>query len=98
MAGSPTYTAQTDLSSSFGEVLSLSGNLSISGGSASVVGFNTKFNTELKIGDSIQFADTGGQIITKKVLQILTSSSIVLDSAIAQLLYLTQSHLEEEQN
>ena len=55
MAGSPTYTAQTDLSSSFGEVLSLSGNLSISGGSASVVGFNTKFNTELKIGDSIQF-------------------------------------------
>jgi hypothetical protein len=82
MAGSPTYTAQTDLSSSFGEVLSLSGNLSISGGSASVVGFNTKFNTELKIGDSIQFADTGGQIITKKVLQIHTSSSIVLDSAI----------------
>ena len=85
MAGSPTYTAQTDLSSSFGEVLSLSGNLSISGGSASVVvGFNTKFNTELKIGDSIQFADTGGQIITKKVLQILTSSSIVLDSAIVR--------------
>ena len=35
MAGSPTYTAQTDLSSSF-ENVQLSGKLSISGGSASV--------------------------------------------------------------
>tara|TARA_B100000963_G_scaffold167630_1_gene145637 strand:- start:16172 stop:22282 length:6111 start_codon:yes stop_codon:yes gene_type:complete len=82
MAGSPTYTAQTDLTSSFGENVQLSGNISISGGSALVVGFNTKFNEELKIGDSVEFADTGGTIITKTVLQIHTSSSITLDSAI----------------
>ena len=83
MAGSPTYTAQTNLTSSFGENVQLSGNISISGGSALVVGFNTKFNEELKVGDSVEFADTGGTIINKKVLQIHTSSSITLDSAIA---------------
>ena len=82
MAGSPTYTAQTNLTSSFGENVQLSGNISISGGSALVVGFNTKFNEELKVGDSVEFADTGGTIINKKVLQIHTSSSITLDSAI----------------
>ena len=82
MAGSPTYTAQTNLTSSFGENVQLSGNISISGGSALVVGFNTKFNEELKVGDSVEFANTGGTIITKKVLQIHTSSSITLDSAI----------------
>ena len=82
MAGSPTYTAQTELSNSYGENIQLSGTISISGGGQSVVGFSTQFNTELKVGDSLQFADTGGTITTREVLEILSSSSLTLASAI----------------
>ena len=79
MAGTPTYTAQADLSSAYAENVQLSGTISISASSQAVTGFSTKFNTELKVGDSIQFADTSGTIITKQVLEISSSSAIVLD-------------------
>jgi hypothetical protein len=82
MAGSPTYTAQTELSSAYGENVQLSGTISVSGGGQSVVGFNSKFNTELKVGDSIQFADTGGTITTREVIEIISSSALTLGSAI----------------
>ena len=83
MAGTPTYTAQADLSSAYAENVQLSGTISISASTQAVTGFSTKFNTELKVGDSIQFADTSGTIITKQVLEITSSSAIVLDSAIS---------------
>ena len=83
MAGTPTYTAQADLSSAYAENVQLSGTISISASSQAVTGFSTKFNTELKVGDSIQFADTSGTIITKQVLEITSSSAIVLDTAIS---------------
>ena len=65
MAGSPTYTAQTELSNAYAENVQLSGSISISGGGQLVTGFSTKFTSELKVGDSIQFADTGGTITTR---------------------------------
>ena len=82
MAGSPTYTAQTELSSTYGDNQQLSGSISISGGGQEVIGFSTKFDTELKVGDSLQFADTGGTITTREVLEIKTSSSLTLASVI----------------
>ena len=82
MAGSPTYTAQTELSNAYAENVQLSGSISISGGGQSVTGFNTKFTSELKIGDSIQFADTGGTITTREVIEIISTSSLKLGSAI----------------
>ena len=82
MAGSPTYTAQTELSSAYAENVQLSGSISISGGGQSVTGFSTKFTSELKVGDSIQFADTGGTITTREVIEIISTSSLKLGSAI----------------
>ena len=83
MAGSPVYTSQADLTATYGDNTQLSGNISISASSADVTGFNTQFLTELKIGDSVQFATTAGTILTRTVINILTSSSIRLDSAIS---------------
>ena len=82
MAGSPTYTAQTELSSTYVDNQLLSGSISISCGGQEVIGFSTKFDTELKVGDSLQFADTGGTITTREVLEIKTSSSLTLASVI----------------
>jgi len=82
MAGTPNYTAQTELSDAYGDNQQLSGSISVSGGGQDVVGFSTKFDTELKVGDSLQFADTGGTITTREVIEIKTSSSLTLASAI----------------
>ena len=82
MAGTPNYTAQTELSTAYGDNQQLSGSISISGGGQEVIGFSTKFDTELKVGDSLQFADTGGTITTREVLEIKTSSSLTLASVI----------------
>ena len=83
MAGSPVYTAQADLSATYGENKTLSGNISISASTSDVTGFNTQFLTELKVGDSVQFATTTGTILTRTVINIVNSSSIRLDSAIS---------------
>ena len=83
MAGSPVYTSQADLSGTYGENKTLSGNISISASSSDVTGFNTQFLTELKVGDSVQFATTAGTILTRTVINIVNSSSIRLDSAIS---------------
>ena len=55
--GTPTYTADTALSSTYGENFTLTGNLSIASGSI-VIGSGTRFTTELKVGDEIVFGDT----------------------------------------
>ena len=73
MAGSPAYTADTDLSSSYGSNTVISGTISV--GAASVItGNNTAFQTELKIGDSISYENDAGATQTG-IVEIITSNT-----------------------
>ena len=83
MAGSPTYTADTSLDSTNGDNLVLSGSLDIGSGSASVTGINTKFNTELKVGDSISFTNDSGNTETKLIEAIISDTSLTLSTVTA---------------
>ena len=82
MAGSPVYTADTDLGSTNGDNKVLSGTISIANSVAAVTGFNTKFTTELKIGDQITFTDDAVTTVTKTVKNIISDTSLTLDSAV----------------
>jgi len=80
MAGSPTYTADTSLDSTSGDNLVLSGSLSVSSSSAAVTGFNTKFTSQLKVGDSISFTNDSGNTETKLIEAIVSDTSLTLSS------------------
>ena len=82
MAGSPVYTADTDLGSTNGDNKVLSGTISVANSVAAVTGFNTKFTTELKIGDQITFTDDAVTTVTKLVKNIISDTSLTLDSAV----------------
>jgi hypothetical protein len=83
MAGSPTYTSDTLTDSVSGANLVLTGSLSVSGSAAAVTGFNTKFTTQLKIGDSISFTNDSGNTETKIVEAIISDTSLTLSSNVA---------------
>ena len=81
MAGSPTYTADTDLSTTYGTNETITGNISIANSSANLLGKGTNFNIDLKIGDSISFTNDSGNTETKIVQLITSNNSLTLDSA-----------------
>ena len=64
MAGSPNFTADTVLTSTQTEGdesnITISGSIDITANSTSIRGKNTKFNTELKVGDNIVFETDAG--------------------------------------
>ena len=62
--GTPNYTADTDLSNTYGEQVTITGNVSATKNTYVVRGSGTRFKTELKIGDAVQFDDTVGNEIT----------------------------------
>ena len=72
MAGSPTYTADTSLDTTSGSNLLLTVQLVFSSANA-VTGFGTRFNDELKIGDSVSFINDAGNTETHivELLQII---------------------------
>ena len=69
MAGSPTYTSDTSLDSTSGANATISGSITVS--SNAVTGFNTRFQDELKIGDSISFINDAGTTETKLIEVII---------------------------
>ena len=77
MAGSPTYTADTVLTSA-----TLTGTMSIANSGTTITGFGTKFSTELRIGDSITFTTDAGSSITKVVEAIVSDTSLELTTAV----------------
>ena len=81
-AGTPPYTADTDLSSTFGSNVVLTGTVSVANSGTAVTGFNTRFNSELKIGDSISFTTDGGTSLTRLVEAIISDSSLTLSAAV----------------
>ena len=83
MAGSPTYTADTSLDSTNGSNVILTGSFDVGSSSASVIGINTNFTTELKIGDSISFTNDSGNTETKLVESIISNTSLTLSTVTA---------------
>ena len=82
MAGSPTFTADTALDATNGNNATLTGTLSIANSGTAVTGFNTRFTSELLVGDSISFTTNGGTSKTMIVEAILNDSSITLSAAV----------------
>ena len=82
MAGSPAYTADTVLDSTSGESLQISGTISIANSGTTVTGFGTKFNTELRIGDSITFTTDAGSSVTRLVEAIVSDTSLVFSTTV----------------
>jgi len=76
------YTADTTLDTN-GENLVISGFLDITTGTDAVTGVNTKFTTELKVGDSISFTNDSGTTETKRVEAIISDNSLTLGSNVA---------------
>ena len=83
MAGSPTYTADASLDNTSGVNVTLSGSIDIASGTAAVTGINTKFNSELVIGDSISFTNDSGNTETKLIEAIISDTSLTISSTAA---------------
>jgi len=78
MAGSPTYTADTDLTSTYGTNETITGNISVANSDATVFGKGTFFETALKIGDSVTFTNDAGGTVTGIVKYIVSDNELEL--------------------
>src|SRR6056300_1450776 len=78
MAGTPTYTADADLTSTYGTNTTITGNVSIANSDATVLGKGTNFTTDLKIGDSISFTNDAGSTVTGVVKYIVSQNELEL--------------------
>ena len=78
MAGSPTYTADAELTSTYGTNETITGNISIANSSAQLLGKGTNFTTELKIGDSISFTNNAGSTVTAFIQNIVSQTEATL--------------------
>ena len=78
MAGSPTYTADTDLTSTYGTNTEIQGNISIANSSNNLLGKGTNFTTDLKNGDSITFTNDAGGTVTAIIKNIVSQTQATL--------------------
>ena len=78
MAGSPTYTADTDTSSTYGVNETITGNISIANSSNNLLGKGTNFTTDLKVGDSISFTNNAGSTVTAIIKNVVSQSQATL--------------------
>ena len=76
------FTADSALSSAYGSVLALTGNISIANSTSVITGSGTKFTTELTIGDQITFIDNAGSTITKLVESITNDTTLNITAAV----------------
>ena len=82
MAGSPQYTADTDLTSTFGLNETIAGNVSIANSSKVLQGKGTNFNIDLKIGDSVSFTNDAGGTINAIVQNVISQTEATLSAAV----------------
>jgi hypothetical protein len=82
MAGSPTYTADTVLTSTYGDNYVITGNVSIANSTTTLLGKGTHFTTDLKIGDSISFTNDAGSTVTATVNYIVSQNELEITSAV----------------
>ena len=82
MAGTPTYTADTVLTSTYGDNYVITGNVSIANSATTLLGKGTNFTTDLKIGDSISFTNDTGSTITATVNYVVSQTELELTAAV----------------
>jgi len=82
MAGSPTFTADAALDSTYGDNYPVFGNLSVANSGSTVTGFGTLFNTELRIGDKIEFTTDAGVVIERTIESITSNNILELSSPV----------------
>jgi hypothetical protein len=82
MAGSPTYTADTAIDSTYGENYPIFGSFSVANSGTTVTGFGTLFSTELQIGDTITFTTDANTSVTRIVESISSNTSLELSTAV----------------
>ena len=82
MAGTPVFTADTLIDSTYGESLQITGTLSVANSSNAITGFGTKFNTELRVGDSITLTTDAGTSLTRIIEAIISDTSLEISSAV----------------
>ena len=73
-----TYTADADLTSTYGSNTTITGNVSIANSDATLQGKGTNFTTDLKIGDSISFTNDAGSDVTGIVKYIVSQTELEL--------------------
>jgi len=82
MAGSPTYTSDTDLTSTYATNETITGNISIANSSTSLLGKGTNFTVDLKAGDSITFTNNAGATVTAIIKNVVSQTQATLSSAV----------------
>ena len=82
MSGSPTYTADISIDSTYGDNYTLFNSLSVANNGTTVTGFGTLFLTELQINDSITFTTDAGNSVTRIVESISSNTSLELKTAV----------------
>jgi hypothetical protein len=78
MAGSPVYVANTSRASGTGENAIVSGTLDVTNANTTVVGINTRFTDELKIGDEISYTLDTGATETNLIKAVISDTSLQL--------------------
>ena len=76
------FTADTAIDSTYGEVTTLTGSISVANSGTAVSGFGTSFTTELVIGDTIEFIDDAGSTTTKIVESIESNTKLEITAAV----------------
>ena len=91
MAGSPTFTADVDLTATYGSHKTLTGSITVANSATTVSGFGTRFKSELKIGDVVTYTNNAGTAQTKIVESIASDTSLELTAANSGLTDMGQS-------
>ena len=82
MAGSPTYTADTAISTTaLGDIVDLTGTISVANSGTTVSGFGSLFQTEVRIGDKISFTTNAGTALTRVIESIESDSTLEVTTA-----------------
>ena len=82
MAGSPTFTSDVDLTSTYGDQKTLTGTITGANSATTIYGFGTRFTTELKIGDEITWTDDANTAVTKLVESISSDTQLEISAAL----------------
>ena len=80
MAGSPTYTSDTAIDSTYGVNKILSGTIDVGSGSNTLTGINTWFTDDLIVGDTITFPNDSGNTETHIVEAIISNTSLIIEN------------------
>jgi hypothetical protein len=82
MAGSPVFTADVDLTSTYGAQKTLTGTITGANSAKVIYGFGTRFTSELRIGDHITWTDDANTAVTKVVKSISSDTQLEITAAL----------------